>query len=82
MLKIPHTLPLPLPPTLFVPTPSRIHRAELCTQRQSQALLSLLSTQSSLQGNGGFIFGKNLRASSIFIRSAIALPEEDYTVYL
>lgn len=50
MLKIPHTLPLPSPPTLFVPTPSRIRRAALCTQRQSQALLSLLSTQSGLQG--------------------------------
>lgn len=32
--------------------------------------------------NSGFILGKNLRASSIFIQSAIALPEEDYTVYL
>lgn len=32
--------------------------------------------------NGGFIFGKNLRASSILIHSAIALPKEDYTVYL
>lgn len=50
MLKIPHTLPLPSPPTLFVPTPSRTRSAALCTQRQSQAPLSLLSTQSGLQG--------------------------------
>lgn len=32
--------------------------------------------------NGGFIFGRNLRASSILIHSAVALPKEDYTVYL
>ena len=33
-----------------VPPPSRIRRAAVCTQRQSQAPLSLLSTQSGLQG--------------------------------
>lgn len=50
MLENPHMLPLPSPPTLFVRTPSTIPCAARCEWRQSRAPLSLLSTQSGLQG--------------------------------
>lgn len=82
--KSPHTLPLP--------SPSRHSSFQhlqpcgsLCFPETKSGLpLSLPSTQSGLRGkkNAGFISGKSSRASFILIHTAIALPKEDYIVYL